>query len=1075
LFAKREARRRIEAALETESTSLDLSDLNLIGLPRSLRKFTSLQNLDLSGNRFLLIPLWFDQLGDLRTLNLNGTGLGRLPEQLRGLSELRELSFRGVDDPKARRLTELPNWFAALHRLRRLDLSHNRLDRLPAAIGSLPDLAWLDLSWNPDLVPGEELGRLGNLRQLYLERCNGQGDPEWLGRLSGLTHLNLRLTVPRAIPDALGGLVHLEYLDLGANLLDDVPGSLTNLTGLRNLNLSGNRLSGLPPWLGEFAELTNLDVAYNRLTELPQDLGRLTNLEFLDVERNELDDLPTSLGTLPNIRDLRIAGNPLPDLDPALIAAGTDAVLDYLRSKQTTGEVRNNRSRVLVVGEPAVGKTSLIRALTGLDHRPGEATTHGMSISALSLPSPRDDEAVMDLAVWDFGGQPNYQSCHQFFFSGRSLFVVVWNTRNGAERDNVVSWIETIAARAPGAPVLVVATHANDRAADLDASLLQRFPQIVGVCAVDCAEPRTGLGELTSLIAEAAAELPLMGTVWPRSWDRAARALRGLDVPQISHDELRRIMTDARVESVPEQDRLTEYLHSLGDLIYPETTMRRVLGTTVTLDASWLNTRISQVLDRQEVADRGGVLTRGDLDAVWADLDPEKQSFLLAMIEEYDLGYPIADGDATDAVSLLMDLLPEAEPDLAAWTAAGADPATRRVRIRYRPGRPLAGIPAWFIAREHRFTTGRAWRRGVLLHDSAYGDLALLRTHRDGTVDLEVRSQYAPARFFGVLDDGLQQIFDRYPGQQVAREIPCPCVQSPHADCTEIYAVSWVLGRLAKGRTKFECRETENDIDLAELLDGIAPPRGSLVLTGGGRFPEARDREDRIYERLLGLLDAADLFGGPVGSVTQASLTQASLGAQLQREFSRNQHVGLQAAEVRCPSVITVEPVDKHVGRSVYRLHLWCEQPGAWHRLPDDSGSYELTEPDRWLRELNTYLQRIGRILRVTVPLAKGAVDVLAHEVDGHAKDDLKAIRRHLDRLAVKATTIGGRLDILERPGSDPRKAAVRDSDFRVLEQLLITHDPSRRWGGLNRTLTPEGQVLYLCAAHEDEYRARSR
>ena len=49
------------------------------------------------------------------------------------------------------------------------------------------------------------------------------------------------------------------------------------------------------------------------------------------------------------------------------------------------------------------------------------------------------------------------------------------------------------------------------------------------------------------------------------------------------------------------------------------------------------------------------------------------------------------------------------------------------------------------------------------------------------------------------------------------------------------------------------------------------------------------------------------------------------------------------------------------------------------------------------------------------------------------------------------------------------------NADFRVLEGLLLKLDPERRWGGLSRTVTPEGLTLYLCRDHADPYRRAVR
>ena len=58
-------------------------------------------------------------------------------------------------------------------------------------------------------------------------------------------------------------------------------------------------------------------------------------------------------------------------------------------------------------GEGEVGKTTLLKALTGQEPREGEPTTHGVNIArqALPLPHPDKKDVTIQLNAWDFGGQ----------------------------------------------------------------------------------------------------------------------------------------------------------------------------------------------------------------------------------------------------------------------------------------------------------------------------------------------------------------------------------------------------------------------------------------------------------------------------------------------------------------------------------------------------------------------------------------------------------------------------------------------------------------------------------------------
>ena len=53
----------------------------------------------------------------------------------------------------------------------------------------------------------------------------------------------------------------------------------------------------------------------------------------------------------------------------------------------------------------------------------------------------------MTVRAWDFGGQEVYRITHQFFFSQRALYLVVWKPREGQEQNEVEGWLRRIRLR----------------------------------------------------------------------------------------------------------------------------------------------------------------------------------------------------------------------------------------------------------------------------------------------------------------------------------------------------------------------------------------------------------------------------------------------------------------------------------------------------------------------------------------------------------------------------------------------------------------------------------------------------
>ena len=102
--------------------------------------------------------------------------------------------------------------------------------------------------------------------------------------------------------------------------------------------------------------------------------------------------------------------------------------------------------------------------------------------------------------------------------------------------------------------------------------------------------------------------------------------------------------------------------------------------------------------------------------------------------------------------------------------------------------------------------------------------------------------------------------------------------------------------------------------------------------------------------------------------------------------------------EARCPSVFAVVPTTRRrlaglVG-SAYELRLYCEEPGAWHRLPEPQGCYPITEPSEWLRKLGPYLQYLLTILKHAAPLAGPILGMSVDELDQHLNADCDLLGR---------------------------------------------------------------------------------
>ena len=664
-----------------------------------------------------------------------------------------------------------------------------------------------------------------------------------------------------------------------------------------------------------------------------------------------------------------------------------------------------------------------------------------------------DDARPADLS-------PPDHATHQFFLSDRSLFLLLWNSRLGWEQGRLRYWLDIISARAPESPILLVATNApaGGRPTDLPLDDLRtEYPRITTNVSIDN-DAGHGIDQLREVIALEAARLPLMGADWPTTWLNAADAVRGWNKKHITPAEMWKIMTDEAALAEPgHQQYIASALHHLGDILYYKDVPS--LADTVILQPEWVNEYISKVLDSPEVEHSHGLLSRAHVNELWADLDRGMRDHFLDMMDRYDLSYRLDGGTGRD-VSLVVERLPWNAPAYEEhWNAiaAGSDPdgVSHEIRVLYQLNTTPPGIPTWFIARSHRFTTNTHWRTGALLAhpDGLHRALVKSNPHRH-QIELTVRGP-SPAAFFAVLDDGLTLTLDRYPGLSIKRLVPCPCRNSEGGTCEELYDYDDLVRRLNRKppRQGIECRKSEEYVNVPLMLLGLAPSENAELRQSIVRLE--RTMIDTITEQNQVLADRLTDISG-----------------DMQRAFLKVQHQVQLGLETRCPSVFAVVPLkNSKIRGSLHELRLYCEEPGAWHPLPERDGCYPIKESAEWLKRYGPYLRRLVTVLKHAAPLVNPVLGMAVGAINVRTKSDVDTFKAVVDQLPT--VSIDGGLGLAE--DTDPTARATTEGDFRALEAMLAELDPKRVWGGLSRIDTPEGLALYLCRDHAAPYLRTAR
>lgn len=151
-----------------------------------------------------------------------------------------------------------------------------------------------------------------------------------------LTELVLSRNQITYIPTNISQYSKLSTLNLSCNLLCELPMELAGLQQLRELDISHNKFDHLPRCIYELQNMRKLLAHDNRIKAIDasdQGLGAMKKLESLDLNNNDIQLVPPVLGNQRNIKELHLFGNPFRMPRHQILTTGTQAVMNYLRSR----------------------------------------------------------------------------------------------------------------------------------------------------------------------------------------------------------------------------------------------------------------------------------------------------------------------------------------------------------------------------------------------------------------------------------------------------------------------------------------------------------------------------------------------------------------------------------------------------------------------------------------------------------------------------------------------------------------------------------------------------------------------
>jgi small GTP-binding protein len=95
--------------------------------------------------------------------------------------------------------------------------------------------------------------------------------------------------------------------------------------------------------------------------------------------------------------------------------------------------------KVIVIGDPAVGKTSLLTKFAKNQFEEKYLPTVGVNIVKETI-ELKDTNATISLMFWDVAGQPQFYMLHRPYFNGADGMILVFDITRSSTFSNINNW-----------------------------------------------------------------------------------------------------------------------------------------------------------------------------------------------------------------------------------------------------------------------------------------------------------------------------------------------------------------------------------------------------------------------------------------------------------------------------------------------------------------------------------------------------------------------------------------------------------------------------------------------------------
>jgi GTPase SAR1 family protein len=617
------------------------------------------------------------------------------------------------------------------------------------------------------------------------------------------------------IPSEVFELTQLEILTLRYNLLTTIPETITKLQNLTVLNLRGNQLTTIPETITKLQNLSELNLSGNQITTIPETITDLQNLSELNLRDNQLTTIPETITKLQNLTVLNLSNNPIKAPPPEIVAKGISAIKDYFRQIETEGQEYLYEAKLLIVGEPGAGKTTLSKKIQDPNYklRKDEGTTRGIDVVKWNF--PMGDGRTFQVNIWDFGGQQIYHATHQFFLTKRSLYILVSDNRR--EDTDFHYWLNIVELLGGESPLLIIQNEMQERYREIDEQYYKGlFNNLKEIFDINLSKKLSESKEWENImdsIEYHISHLDHIGNPLPKTWTKVREKLES-DLR--NYIDLIEYLSICEENGIVEKDyklQLSGYLHDLGVCLHFQEDP--ILREKVILKPEWATEAVYKILDDEKINRDFGRFGKPDIEGICNEsIYDNMHSHILQLMLNFKLCYEIPNKKGYYIAPQLLSVnKPKYEWD-----------ENENIIIRYTYKFMPKGIISRFIVAMHEDIYKEnqkdcVWKRGVVLgKDQTMAEV--IENYEEREIKIRVVGKHKK-ELITIVTYELDKIHYSFSHLKYEKLVPCNCSECKNSQNPFFYSFDTLMKFVGDRKYEIQCQNSYEMVNVLSLIDDV--------------------------------------------------------------------------------------------------------------------------------------------------------------------------------------------------------------------------------------------------------------